>query len=293
MMRRTLVMLLSISCLVEVVPGQRASRSPQTDGAHPPVAAGDESGCITCHREVTTHRVMHGPTAAGKCFTCHVPIETGRPQIMKLTHEARAGETSRLCLACHEEIGSRMRDARVHAPAASGDCVACHDPHGGAFRFQLSADGNGACVSCHVDIAQALAQPFTHAPARASCVICHDAHAGKHPSQLRAPLNTVCLACHFDTPAERTSADSAALFGTALTRHTDLLTAGPRIALDRSRRSGHPNIGHPVEGPDDPRRKGRALDCASCHNPHGASSRSLLRFEASGVSSLCIGCHPF
>src|SRR5688572_18064326 len=125
MMRRTLVMLLSIACLVEVVPGQRASGSRQADGTHPPVAAGDESGCITCHREVTTHRVMHGPAAAGKCFTCHVPLETGRSQIMKLTHEARAGETSRLCLACHDEIGSRMRDARVHAPAASGDCVAC------------------------------------------------------------------------------------------------------------------------------------------------------------------------
>lgn len=286
-------MLLLAALLPELVAGERAFERPQAKGAHPLVTAGDERACVTCHREVTAHRVMHGPTAAGACLACHVPIESEGRQVMKLTHDGRPGDTRRLCVKCHEEIGSRMIDARLHAPVAAGDCVACHDPHGAAFRFQLPAEGNGACVMCHEDVAQALAQPIRHAPAQASCAICHDAHAAKFPSQLRGPLNTVCLACHFDTPAAGGAGDSAALFGKALGTREHLVAAGPRIALDRSRQAGHPNIGHPVEGPADPLRKGHALNCASCHNPHGSSSRKLLRFDATGVSSLCIRCHSF
>jgi predicted CXXCH cytochrome family protein len=305
-------MLLCMACLIEVVPRERsdpqllegsgrperlvegrASWSRQEERAHPPLQAGDERACVRCHRDVTTHRVMHGPAAAEDCVTCHRPVARGRRLFIGLTHGARADATSRLCVSCHDEIGSRMRDAHVHAPVAAGDCVACHDPHGAAFRFQLAAEGNSACVTCHEDIAQALDQPFAHSPAKASCRICHDAHAGKYPSQLRGPVNAVCLTCHFDRPADGSGNEVATLFGTALAARADLLTAGPRIALDSSRRSGHPNIGHPVEGPTDPGRKGRALTCASCHNPHGASHRTLLRFEASGVSSLCIRCHPF
>lgn len=279
--------------LVEVVPGERTSESVRDGRAHPSLQAGDERACVTCHGDVMRHRVMHGPAAAGDCRTCHLPVMKGGQQVIELTHEARPEETRRLCVACHEEIGSRMREAHIHAPVAAGDCVACHDPHGAAFRFQLSTEGNGACMQCHDDIAQALDQAFVHAPAKVSCGICHDAHAAKYPSQFRAPVNTVCLSCHSDSGPQRSEKETAALFGAAVATRADLLTAGPRIALDPSRRSGHPNIGHPVEGPDDPGRKGRALSCASCHNPHGTRHRTLLRYEASGVSSLCIRCHPF
>jgi predicted CXXCH cytochrome family protein len=292
-------MVLFVALLPELAQSALASRAAERpdlgggrpqEGAHPLVAADDERACAACHREVTAHREMHGPTAAGACLSCHTPIESGGRQTMKLTHGGRAGDTGRLCLQCHEEIGNRMRDARLHAPVAAGGCVACHDPHGTAFRFQLPAEGNAACLQCHVDVAQALAQRFRHAPAEASCAICHDAHAAKFPSQLRGPVNSVCLACHFNLP-KGAVADSAALFGRAIGTHEHLIEKGPRIVLDRSLRSGHPSIGHPIEGPEDPLRKGQPLNCTSCHNPHGTSSRKLMRFEATGISSLCIRCH--
>jgi predicted CXXCH cytochrome family protein len=168
----------------------------------------------------------------------------------------------------------------------------CHDPHGSAFQFQLPAEGDRACVRCHEDIADALAQPNVHPPAAVACRICHDPHAGAQPSQLRAGSNSVCLACHGNAPADGAAADVSLLFGHYADDTVDRLVAsGSRIRLDASRVSGHPITAHPVDARPDPTRKGLTLGCASCHNPHGTPGAKLLRFGATGVSPLCVRCH--
>jgi predicted CXXCH cytochrome family protein len=277
-----------------VAPRPRDAARAATSAEHPPVTGNDGAACISCHVEVTAARVMHGPVAAGTCSTCHVVgMSDGRRRVT-LTGGASSRNTAKLCVTCHAEIGDRLGQRHRHAPVAAGDCTACHDPHGSAFRSQLRADGNTACVACHQDIAEALAQKHVHAPAAASCQICHDPHAAEHPSQLRARGNTVCLACHVDAPGNRTVVDAAVLFGRHQADSIDRLVAGgSRILLDASQVSGHPTTGHPVDARQDPNRKGQALGCASCHNPHGSAGAKLLRFGATGVSSLCIQCHAF
>lgn len=254
---------------------------------HPPVTGGDASACISCHSDITTRRVTHGPVAAGNCSGCHVVAD--RRVTLKAGTSSR--DTAPLCVTCHAEIADRLRARHRHAPVASGDCTACHDPHGSPFRFQLKADGSRACVSCHDDIAQALAQPHAHAPAAASCQICHDPHAATYRSQLRGEANAVCLACHFEAPLQAGNTDPVGIFGRKSAQIEQLIATGPRIPLDPSRVSGHPTIRHPIEGWPDPVNQGRTLGCASCHNPHGAAGKNLLRFGATGVSSLCIRCH--
>jgi len=275
-----------------VAQGSRQTARAVAAPEHPPVTGGDGAACTTCHVEVTAARVVHGPVAAGSCSTCHVVgISNGRRRVM-LKGGGSSRDTTKLCVTCHEDIADRLKQQHRHAPVAAGQCTACHDPHGSAFRFQLPAEGNGACVTCHQDIADALARPHVHAPAAASCQICHDPHAGAHPSQLRARGNTVCLACHFDPPVKGTVIDAASLFGRHRADSVDRLVAsGSRILLDASLVSGHPTIAHPVDARQDPSRKGQALGCASCHNPHGSTGAKLLRFGATGVSSLCIRCH--
>jgi predicted CXXCH cytochrome family protein len=277
-----------------VAPRPRDAARAATSAEHPPVTGSDGAACITCHVEVTAARVVHGPVAAGNCSTCHVVgISDGRRRVT-LTGGASTRNTATLCVACHKEFDDRPGPRHRHAPVAAGDCTACHDPHGSPFRFQLPADGNGACVTCHKDIGEALAQPHAHAPAVASCQICHDPHAAEHPSQLRASGNTMCLACHADAPVKRTVVDAAVLFGRHRPDSFDRLVAsGSRILLDASLVSGHPTTGHPVDARPDPSRKGQTLGCASCHNPHGSAGGKLLRFGATGVSSLCIKCHAF
>ena len=249
---------------------------------------------MSCHAEVTSRPVMHGPAASGACDRCHVTTASnGRPTTFTLANGARRGDTRRLCVACHEEVSSKTAGPHTHAPVASGDCTACHDPHGSPFRYFLAAEGNDACLTCHRDVGEALGQPFQHGPAATSCTVCHDAHAATFPFQLRAPVNTVCLGCHFKAGPDDGLPPREALFGKAGARQTLLITGGPRIPLDATRRAGHPSLRHPVEGPTDPAITGRTLTCASCHNPHGAQHRMLLRFGATGVSSLCVRCHQF
>jgi predicted CXXCH cytochrome family protein len=243
---------------------------------------------------VMAHRVMHGPAAIGACTTCHSVVESNGRREVTLARGARPGNTRQLCVSCHEVVGSRLKSAHLHAPVAGGDCTSCHDPHGSAFRFQLAADGNGACLTCHTDVAETMAQPFRHGPAVASCTMCHDPHASTHRSQLRGSANTVCLACHSETAGESLPSDPASLFGTkAVAAHAPLIADAPHIRLDDDLRRGHPTFRHPVEGPADPARKGSPFTCTSCHNPHAAPARTLMRFGATGTSSLCIRCHQY
>lgn len=295
-MPRAALIMLSTAFLIQTVAGAQSARPPAPAARpadHPPVAD-DGRPCATCHTEVASHRVMHGPTASGACDRCHVATASnGRPTTFTLANGARRGDTRRLCVACHQEESSQTAGPHTHAPVASGDCTSCHNPHGSRFRYFLAAEGNGACLTCHRDVAEALDQPFRHGPAVTSCMVCHDAHAASFPFQLRAQVNTVCLACHLETSPDDVLSEQEALFGKAGARQAQLITGGARIRLDATRRAGHPNVRHPVEGPTDPAVKGRALSCASCHNPHGAGHPKLLRFGASGVSSLCIRCHQF
>ena len=285
-----LMLALAGSSLSRAQEPRQAVRLPERSG-HPAVA-GDGAACITCHQEITGARVMHGPAAAGQCRACHVVDTSSGVRRVTLKDVGADGATARLCVTCHEEIATRLQQKHRHAPVASGKCTACHDPHGSPFRYQLPVEPARACVSCHQDIGDALTQAYVHAPAGASCQICHDPHAAAQPAQLRARSNEVCLACHIDAPPDRIAADAVSLFGAHRADAIDRLAAsGSRILLDASLAAGHPTRGHPIEGREDPSRKGRTLECTSCHNPHGAAGAKLLRFGATGISSLCIRCH--
>jgi len=260
---------------------------------HPPVGALTGAECAGCHQPISSHRVLHGPVAAGDCAACHL-VDNTRGRHISLKQGTESGDTTALCVSCHQENGERLKLAHRHAPVAAGRCTACHDPHGSEFRFQLADEGNRACVRCHADIARALAQSHAHAPAAASCSICHDAHAGSHPAQMNAAANLVCLACHIDAGGGRLATDTRALLGRGPLDGLDrLISTAPHIGLDASLRTGHPTIGHPVDGRRDPAEPARTLGCTSCHNPHGTTAAKLLRFGATGASPLCVRCHTF
>jgi predicted CXXCH cytochrome family protein len=260
---------------------------------HPPVAGLTKADCGSCHDAVSSHRVMHGPVASGDCAACHIVDDTPGRRRIAIKNAAGNGDTTALCVSCHQDNAERLKQAHRHAPVAAGKCTACHDPHGSEFRYQLAEEGNRACVRCHADIAQALAQAHPHAPAAAACSICHDAHAAAHPAQMNAAVNVVCLACHRDSAAGGPVADVRALSAGAKADGLDrLIATAPHIALDKTLTAGHPTIGHPVDGRRDPAEPARTLRCTSCHNPHGAGAR-LLRFGATGTSPLCVRCHTF
>jgi len=214
---------------------------------------------------------------------------------MRLAGDSTATNVTRLCLTCHDDIGARLKQKHVHAPVMAGACTTCHDPHGSPFRFQLSGEGRDACLRCHDDVRDAVRKAFTHAPAAKACTVCHDPHGSRHPGQTREAVNDLCLACHHEQPSAVPSPDDAELlFGrTAPADERAMTAAGRRIELDPGLQTGHPSVRHPVAGSSNPAERGKPLTCASCHDPHGAVTKRLLRFNATGVSALCVGCHRF
>lgn len=143
-------------------------------------------------------------------------------------------------------------------------CTACHDVKPNLKPRYVNGAADKACAECH-SVADDAAQAHTpHPPAAEGCLDCHAPHSSANARLLREKLPDLCVTCH----------DKAALAVHVI--------AG--MQADR---------GHPLEGPADPSRKGEAFDCASCHEPHGSSGPSLLRFKAASTFDLCQHCHKF
>ncbi|MBE0598773.1 MAG: cytochrome c3 family protein [Desulfuromonadales bacterium] len=217
-----------------------------------------QDGCASCHRNVVDKSLQrHSTTVQRQCLTCHQqyikPWRIGFP----------TGNVEEACLTCHtgkKDWGSR---SSVHGPMVAGGCTLCHNPHGEANRYQLWADSRvELCITCHGDKENLVSKEkplryvhgIIHGP---GCVACHDPHATDHESILHQPINDLCVSCH------------------------------QRFA---GLKRGHPVGGHPVSGPNERRRPGRELTCASCHDPHGSPYRSLLFADSVG-GYVCSKCH--
>ena len=127
--------------------------------------------CSNCHPSQAglTHRALtkHGPmNDARVCMNCHDPHFADSPRLLVKPQQE-------LCLGCHDKELDTERGKIVnmksflsenkngHGPVKTGDCVACHNPHGSDNWRVLSkyypsdfytsySDGKYAlCFSCH------------------------------------------------------------------------------------------------------------------------------------------------
>ena len=271
-------------------PGQAA---PAKANPHAAVTADTKDAeCVECHKDVTAKPELHAPAAAESCLECHVAPPAGKPGPMSLAKGATKDNTAPLCTSCHEAVGQRLKEAQVHGPVASGDCISCHDAHGSDFPLFLAASRKDSCLMCHDTVSAALGEKMPHAPAAQGCGICHDPHGSANPAQLRAAGNALCSACHVASPAPAAAGSAPALFGRDLPEaERKLVSDAGRIALDAMGRRGHPNMEHPVAGVPDPNDKTRMLSCVSCHQPHGAAGKPLLQFGLTSTMELCLKCH--
>jgi DmsE family decaheme c-type cytochrome len=188
------------------------------------------------------------------------------------------------------------------APAGAAtpeDCATCHEDavqqfkataHGRAFHAGIKG-GTASCESCHgpgdkhvesgdpADILNPV--DLKGARADASCLTCHGNrggqaswHGGEHQA---AGVNCVdCHGIHQDVPARR--AGKMIKSGLSRTRTTTELCLSCHTTQRKSltQRSSHPL------------REGK-MDCASCHDPHGGGSETMLR--ADSANDLCMSCH--
>lgn len=188
------------------------------------------------------------------CGECHVT----RASSLDLAPPAPAQST---CYSCHAGL---TRAKEVHGPAALWACTRCHDPTASPYPFATPDQVMPLCFGCHEEQRQRFDRsPYRHGPtATGLCTTCHDPHGTEHTFFLRKATFDLCTTCH----AEKASG-----------RH--VIAWGSR------------SEGHPVRGVPDPRRPGRELSCASCHDPHAAPGPHLWTFDAVTWLDLCRNCH--
>jgi predicted CXXCH cytochrome family protein len=198
--------------------------------------------CYDCHSDkeeyVKQVKYPHGSMdAKASCVKCH------DPHASDYDNQLKAGENIDLCLKCHGRVRKTpngyvrnmkkwlMDNPEHHGPILTGDCAACHDPHGSnnwrmlrnafpsTFYTPFKVKEYRLCFECH-DKGLVLEKITTSATgfrngeknlhsvhvndARTGrrCVVCHNVHASRGPKHVREssrignweiPLNFVSL----------------------------------------------------------------------------------------------------
>lgn len=149
--------------------------------------------CLNCHndfQEKLKKPVIHTPVKAGECTGCHSPHTSSHGKLL-------ASDPKDICYSCHARLG-QATDKSVHRVVAEGQCVKCHDPHSAANKNNLLKAGNELCLDCHKDLAGMLVKiKFRHAPVAKGCLNCHDPHvSAKYGYLLKNDVPALCIGCH-------------------------------------------------------------------------------------------------
>ncbi len=191
-------------------------------------------------------------------------------------HPTRIDENSN-CPECHAD---KIKGEHVH-PAIKKGCTSCHaiENKRDTTYVTLKQSPTICCLACH----QEEVSLYPHLPYSSEwCLRCHDPHASGSVKLMRSNVNDLCLECHLSSPEHPGS------------------RLEPTIVLTADRTMGHPYANHPVRGKVDPL-TGEEMSCISCHAPHGASKRPLLKMgeripedvlnKVTETDDMCTKCH--
>ena len=155
------------------------------------------------------------------------------------------------CIVCHTAV---VAAKPVHAPVDAKECGACHEWSGEKKAVIVKGGTPDVCYTCHSGKkAEVDSSPTSH-PVAGDCTSCHSAHGSGRAAMIKAEVYDLCSSCH--------------------DKHNE----------------NHPVTRHPVRFTRIKNKEDREITCASCHNPHGAETKALLRAKG-GRYELCATCH--
>lgn len=199
-------------------------------------------------------RPFHVVEKEALCVGCHHNLKPSAKEL------AEPSPVKHPCNSCHADLINRKH---VHGPAGVYECTSCHDPGSKPARYAIADPDGHFCLDCHQDKYDEFRHAKRmHGPVEAKqCLVCHDPHASDTLAQVRGSVNASCLRCH-----------ATVLSGQHVVR-------------------GFSGQMHPLEGPVNPSDQSKPLNCASCHEPHGAELEALLRGKSASNSVFCRRCH--
>ncbi|HWR98267.1 MAG TPA: cytochrome c3 family protein [Candidatus Methanoperedens sp.] len=256
--------------------------------------------CGECHdpfpvQEGGKDLVIHNPVEEGECAGCHAVHGTDVRKLLRAS-----GKT--LCVTCHTDPSKDPSGAdwATPHPALDDGCLSCHLPHVAPAAGMLKQEIAPLCFECHDAFTPPESGGSLHRPvAQGRCDDCHAPHGSAAAKLLIAsPEQKLCTKCHKDPALNPNGAEWAvphpALDDGCPTCHAAHVSAAPRLLsksegelcagchVDKNRNSD----GAEWSAPHLPVQSGL---CGSCHGPHGAPEKGLLRV---GQMDLCTAsCH--
>jgi predicted CXXCH cytochrome family protein len=154
--------------------------------------------CLSCHKELTGQRQVHGPIPIGGCAPCHQ--FDSRPNRYQVIAQGQD-----LCFKCHEEKRKDLIRTYLHGPMSAGLCTICHSPHGSSEKYQIRRYVGDLCILCHEGLRAVSTRKVIHKPVNdGACAACHEPHSSdRNDNFVKKPGNALCLGCH---PAARMAA---------------------------------------------------------------------------------------
>lgn len=218
-------------------------------------------------------------------------ILVGMPALIAATSaQTPPLDYSRDCTSsgCHSDL---IQTAVVHAPVASKDCDACHQPAGtDPHKFKWAAELTELCYECHDE--DEFDGKVKHAPMeQGQCTVCHNPHGSEQKALLVAPLVAdVCNECHEETTEDLASLHGPVAAGACTACHNP--HASDQAALLKIARKDlclqcHDDMKVRIRTKPHAHEPAKQ-DCTTCHNPHGGVDRMNLVMTQ---PQLCFECH--
>jgi predicted CXXCH cytochrome family protein len=221
--------------------------------------------CFICHDDsILATKQTHAPAEMGGCEVCHNPHESDHRSLLKES-------PTTLCLLCHTDVDTALREGRARHMPVREDCTDCHNPHGSDMEYLVEESVPGLCFECHDDIEDAVKPTSVKHNVmlkNKSCMNCHVPHASPHSGLLKQNAREVCIGCH----------------------STVIETPKGKIAAIGEQIVNRTVVHSPVEDGE----------CPTCHDPHGLPNYRFLREKypeqyfapySEETYALCFTCH--
>ncbi|MDD5758644.1 MAG: cytochrome c3 family protein [Desulfobulbaceae bacterium] len=257
---------------------------------YPESASCSASGC---HADYKSLANLHEPVQNNRCSACHKQLNQNHPKSGSTDFQLVATGAA-LCNSCHPTLQGKKYS---HEPAAKGECLECHSPHGGENQFFLKTEGNNQkklCLSCHDE--QITANKFNHGPVDlGACTYCHNPHESDHQALLNDEPQKLCFDCHTDIAEgvkSSTSIHKVVETGDCSTCHLSHGSQFPSLLKERGESfcfTCHPGIEEQYTKSKS-KHAGLYLEkgCNTCHLPHFSENKHLLK---ENELDLCLTCH--